>query len=344
MQDVVEATARRLRLAAALFLATLAVFAVAAPGASAEQCSTSGPRVCVNVVSDPAPPVTVSPSTAAFPTFISYAVSISNEGTNTATHVTLSDALPVGSTFVSASPSLGTCANITGAVECSFGPLKSGATVTATILVNAPGSSGTVTNTATVSFDEGFSDSPFPDPKQDKVTASAVTDVEGDVGTAKSLVPSGQAVGLDTDPTHADVATPQDKNIGQARVPASVHAPFIATLEEVTARFQCPMKVICRDGAWLHADIPGTFEPDPLVFTIHWNRGLVPKQQTTDNLAVLHTDCIVACPKKPVIEVISKRCSSPDPAPSELPCLSDVVATDTEFKATLHSKTNGYMR
>jgi hypothetical protein len=71
---------------------------------------------------------------------------------------------------------------------------------------------------------------------------------------------------------------------------------------------------------------------------------LVPKQQTVKNLAVLHTDCIVACPKTTVVQVISRRCTSPDPAPGELPCLSGVEETATEFRATLHSSENGYMR
>ena len=128
----------------------------------------------------------------------------------------------------------------------------------------------------------------------------------------------------------------------QARVPASDHPPLTASLNEDPAPFVCPKKVICRNGAWVHADIGDgrAFSP-ALEFELHWSKALVPKQQTVKNLAVLKTKCLAGC-GDPI--VISRRCSSSNPAPGELPCLSGVEETATEFRATLHSSENGYMR
>jgi uncharacterized repeat protein (TIGR01451 family) len=335
MQDANEATVRRLWRGAGVVLATLAASAAMASGASAAPvCGTTGPQVCVDVAGTPA---TVSPSTPLSPTFVSYDVSVVSQAQNTVTHVTLVDTLPAGSTLVSATPSAGTCTAGAGAVSCAFGSLPSRGSVTATILVRAPEVEGDVTDTATVRFDEGFNDSPVADPKQDTLTTSALTHVAAVAGEAASLVPSGADVRLDTDPTHVDVATPQDPNIGKAHIPASEHAAVTATLNEDPAPFTCPKKQICRSGAWVHAEIPGTFTP-ALEFELHWSKVLVSKQQTVKNLAVLHTGCLVGC----AVTVVSRRCSALDPVLTE--CLSDVVETATEFRATLHSRTNGYMR
>jgi uncharacterized repeat protein (TIGR01451 family) len=346
MQDAMEATVRKVWRLAAVVAATVVAFAAMASGASAAPaCSPATLQVCVDVASTPA---TVSPSTRLSPTelsptFASYGVSVVNQATRTVTHVTLADTLPAGTTFVSATPTTGTCAAAAGGVSCAFGSVPADGRVTATIVVQAPETEVKVqvTNTATVRFDEGFNDSPAADPKQDTVTATADTTVDPGLGAAVSLVPSEVQVRLDTDPTHAvGGATPKDPTIGKALVPASIHDPITATLDEDPTPFSCPKKLICRSGAWVHAEIPGTFlAPDELQFELHWSKVLVSKKQTLDNLAVIHTACPVGCP----LEVASARCSPAD-KPANLPCLSNVGESATELRATLHSKKNGYMR
>jgi hypothetical protein len=205
--------------------------------------------------------------------------------------------------------------------------------------VLAPLTAADVTNTATVSFDESFNDSPGADPKQDTVAASAPTHVAAVQGAATSVVPSDTAVQLDTDPTRQDVTTPANPNIGRARVPASAHDPITASLEEQNAAFTCPKKEICRSGAWLHAVIPGTFSP-ALEFTLHWNKSLVPKSQSTKNLNVLKTECLTGCP----VVVISRRCTSSTPPTPRNPCLTNIAEDANEFRATVLSSENGYMR
>jgi hypothetical protein len=333
MQDAVEATARRLRLAAALILAAMAVSAATAPGASAAQvCGVTGPRICVDVVANNA---SVSPS-AVTPTYASFTVIITNEAKNNVTHVTLRDAVG-GGTFFSATPSVGTC---TPSGQCTFGSLPSGGQVAVTIQAQTAAVDGTITNTATVSFDEGINDSPAADPKQDTVTNSASTPVQSVVGKADSLVPSNTEVQLDTDPTFNDKTSPADPNIGRAKIPATAHAAITASLEEVTAPAPCPKKEICRSGAWVHATVPGTFLTAPLEFTLHWNKTLVLKSQSTKNLNVLKTECLTGCP----VVVISRRCTAASgPTPGN-PCLTNIAEDANEFRATVLSSENGYMR
>ena len=75
-----------------------------------------------------------------------YSVVVSNAGPAVATGVSLSDALPAGTTFVSATAGQGACVHSAGTVACSLGTLNSGATVLVTITVVA-GIEGVVANT-----------------------------------------------------------------------------------------------------------------------------------------------------------------------------------------------------
>ncbi len=119
---------------------------------------------------------------------LTYTIVVANAGPSPATNVTLTDALPAGVTFVSASSTQGTCSGIT-TVTCSIGTLANGAAATATIVVN-PTSPGTLTNTATVSAAEG-------DPNTANNSASAITVVgaSADVKLAKTASPASIGVG-----------------------------------------------------------------------------------------------------------------------------------------------------
>src|SRR5439155_865112 len=79
---------------------------------------------------------------------------VSNAGPDTATGVTLTDTLPAGVTFVSATPSQGTATFAAGVVTGNLGTILNGASATVTIVVTAPTTPGMITNTATVSPNE----------------------------------------------------------------------------------------------------------------------------------------------------------------------------------------------
>jgi hypothetical protein len=208
-----------------------------------------------------------------------------------------------------------------------------------TAVAKAPQTEGTATASFAFSFDERFNDTGTPDPKQDTVSDDEKTTVDALAGTAASFVPEGASVDLSTDPTNTGVASASDPLIGKVGITSAPNS-VLALIEEVAAPVSCPKRVICRGGDWLHADIPGTYDP-PLAFGFRWDKSLIPSSLTAKKFAVLYTECLSGCP----IQVISKRCSSASPAASELPCLTGVAnLSDGDWIATLLNSHNGHMR
>lgn len=91
--------------------------------------------------------LSATPNPATQGTALTYTATLTNFGTETATGVSLSDELPIGVSFVSATPSQGNC-NGTAAVSCSLGDLASGASATVAITVT-PTVTGTLVNSIT---------------------------------------------------------------------------------------------------------------------------------------------------------------------------------------------------
>ena len=303
-------------------------------GAVTPDCSESGPLVCVDLVGDPA---TVAPS-GDTPHFVNYVSHISNEGNQSATHTRADIGLSGGLVLVSVTSSVGTC-SVTAHPTCTLGRLAGGADATVEFTARVPATEGTGIATLTVNFDENVNDGPTNDPKQDTVIVSENTTIKIPDGSAASFVPKGASVELTTDPTNTGVATATDPLIGQAIITNSPIATT-ALIDEVSAPFTCPKKVICRAGDWFHAEIPGTFDP-PLAFPLRWDSTLIPSSLSPKKFALLYTACLDGCQ----LQVISKRCSSPSPATSELPCLTGVAKLiDGDYVATLISNHNGHMR
>jgi uncharacterized repeat protein (TIGR01451 family) len=84
---------------------------------------------------------------------ITYTLAVSNVGPSPANTVSVTDTLPAGASFVSASGSGWTCNNVAGVVTCTVATLPVGAApaINLTILAPAVVSAGTLSNTATVS-------------------------------------------------------------------------------------------------------------------------------------------------------------------------------------------------
>jgi uncharacterized repeat protein (TIGR01451 family) len=81
---------------------------------------------------------------------LNYAIAVANKGPNNASGVTVTDTLPGGTTFVSATPTQGSCTG-TSTVTCNLGTIAAsgGASVSLVVHVTAPAGS-TIRNTATV--------------------------------------------------------------------------------------------------------------------------------------------------------------------------------------------------
>lgn len=89
---------------------------------------------------------TWTPEPVAVNADLTYSLTVTNNGPQTATAVTLSDALPTGASFVSAAPG---CAYAAGSVNCDLGNLANGASSAVGIVVRMA-SAGTAVNTASV--------------------------------------------------------------------------------------------------------------------------------------------------------------------------------------------------
>jgi len=83
---------------------------------------------------------------------IAYTVTVNNLGPNPALNVSLTDNLPGGVVFTSATPDQGSCSQAGGAVTCNLGDMASGASATVSIVVTTT-APGTLTNSATATSD-----------------------------------------------------------------------------------------------------------------------------------------------------------------------------------------------
>ena len=132
---------------------------------------------------DPAPAYDVVPGTAdlavaklATPNPVApnapltYSVTVTNKGSDFAQGVSVTDSLPAGQAFVSATASQGSCSGA-GTVTCALGTMAPASVATVTIVVK-PSATGPYTNTASVT-------STTTDPTQSNNSASA----SGNVGT-----------------------------------------------------------------------------------------------------------------------------------------------------------------
>ncbi len=100
---------------------------------------------------------TASPTTVTLGGNLTYTLTVTNNGPDTATGVSVVDTLPAGVTFVSATPSQGTATQAGGVVTATIGTIAANQSATITIVVTpttANATAGTVSNTATVSVTE----------------------------------------------------------------------------------------------------------------------------------------------------------------------------------------------
>jgi uncharacterized repeat protein (TIGR01451 family) len=120
---------------------------------------------------------TASPNPAIVSTNLTYRIVVTNKGPSPATNAVLTDILPAGVTFNSAStPSPGSCSGTT-TVTCSFGSIPTGGSAIASILVT-PQATGQLSNTASAAASES-------DPDTSDNSATIVTQV-----TTQSTGPS----------------------------------------------------------------------------------------------------------------------------------------------------------
>jgi uncharacterized repeat protein (TIGR01451 family) len=95
---------------------------------------------------------TASPNPGIALANLTYRITVTNNGPSPGTNVSMTDTLPGGVNFVSATPTQGSCSG-TGTVICNLGSMANGAQAVINIVVT-PQSPGQLTNTASVSATE----------------------------------------------------------------------------------------------------------------------------------------------------------------------------------------------
>jgi uncharacterized repeat protein (TIGR01451 family) len=103
---------------------------------------------------------------------ISFFISANNSGPSAATGVIMTDTLPAGVTFLSATSSLGSCSQAAGTVTCNIGNMSVFAGVSVTITVAPNTASPSATNAANISANE-------PDPNPANNSASDAVTILG---------------------------------------------------------------------------------------------------------------------------------------------------------------------
>jgi uncharacterized repeat protein (TIGR01451 family) len=147
------------------------------------QCIQVTPPVAVDAdlaiaKADSPDPVTVGQT-------LTYTLTASNNGPANATGVTVTDTLPSGVTFVSATPSQGTCSGTT-TVTCALGYLNNGASATVSIQVT-PTAAGDLSNTASIHGSQT-------DPNQDNNSDTETTTVNAAIDLAITMTDSPDPV------------------------------------------------------------------------------------------------------------------------------------------------------
>ena len=106
------------------------------------QCSAGGSADLAITKTDSPDPVTAGNN-------LTYLLTVTNSGPAQATGVVVTDTIPAGVSFVSATPSQGSCGP-PNPITCNLGTINNGANATVTIVVT-PTAAGPLSNTATVS-------------------------------------------------------------------------------------------------------------------------------------------------------------------------------------------------
>jgi len=136
----------------------------------------------LGMTSDLSVTLTDSPDPVSVNNTLTYTATVTNSGEGNLSGVTLTDSLPVNTTFVSATPSQGSCSGTTS-LNCSLGTINAGQNATISIQVT-PTKEGTLSNTVSASCNESETNSANNSASQStRVTVGTVYTVNSNLDT-----------------------------------------------------------------------------------------------------------------------------------------------------------------
>jgi uncharacterized repeat protein (TIGR01451 family) len=145
----------------------------------------------ITTVGSPSADLAITKTAAAGPyvsgASLQYTITVSNAGPQAATNVVVTDVLPAGTAFVSATPTQGTCTGTT-TVTCSLGTIANAANATITLTLTLPSVAGSVSNTASVAASESD-----PNPANNAAISTITTVVVSKSFTGPTATGSGTA-------------------------------------------------------------------------------------------------------------------------------------------------------
>ena len=134
------------------------------------------------MTSDLSVTLTDSPDPVSVNNTLTYTATVTNSGEGNLSGVTLTDSLPANTTFVSATPSQGSCSGTTS-LNCSLGPINAGQNATISIQVT-PTKEGSLSNTVNASCNESETNSANNSASQStRVTVGTVYTVNSNLDT-----------------------------------------------------------------------------------------------------------------------------------------------------------------
>jgi uncharacterized repeat protein (TIGR01451 family) len=178
------------------------------------------------------------PVTVVAGTHAAYTVTVINHGPSDANGVALTDPLPAGTAFVTATASQGSC-NGGPTVDCSLGVLADGAHATVTVVLDVSPSflPGPLSNTATVA-----SNTPDPNPANNSATATATVSSRADVALTKQgpvTVRAGDTIAWTVSATNHGPSDAQDVTITDSLPPGVRFVSASSPCTESAGRVSC---------------------------------------------------------------------------------------------------------